>query len=66
MIAFFTITEKQLYALICTAIFVTSILYLVTTYPEVNSTNLFENEDQTFKIDDEDSLKFNQTVNSWR
>ena len=48
MIAFFTITDKQLEALCCAVIFVLSILYLVTTYPNVNSTNLFEDEENKF------------------
>jgi len=51
MIAFFVISEKPLEALICSLIFVISILYLVTTYPSVNSTNLFESEEEKFKID---------------
>jgi hypothetical protein len=48
MIAFFVITDRQDEALCCTLIFIVSILYLVTTYPDVNSTNLFEAEDETF------------------
>lgn len=51
MIAFFVISEKPLEALICSLIFVISILFLVTTYPSVNSTNLFESEEEKFKID---------------
>jgi hypothetical protein len=51
MIAFFVISEKPLEALICSLIFVISILFLVTTYPSVNSTNLFESEEDKFTID---------------
>jgi hypothetical protein len=66
MIAFFTISEKTLEALICTAIFIVSILYLVTTYPSVNSTNLFESEDDKFKFDEEDDSHLNEIIANWR
>ena len=64
MIAFFTITEKQLEALVCTFIFIFSVLYLVATYPEVNRTNLFESEDEKFAL--EEDLQFIETINNWR
>lgn len=66
MIAFFTISEKQLEALACTLIFVVSILYLVTTYPSVNQTNLFESEEDKFVVEDEDEAHLQDVVASWR
>ena len=66
MIAFFTITEKQLEALSCMLIFVISILYLVTTYPNVNQTNLFEDEENIFNIEEISEFRAAEIINNWR
>lgn len=66
MIAFFVITDRQDEALCCTLIFIVSILYLVTTYPDVNSTNLFEAEDEKFQIDEEEDDRMAEVINNWR
>lgn len=67
MIAFFMITEKQIEALCCLLVFVLSILYLVTTYPNVNSTNLFDDEENKFDVDEEElNLNISEIINNWR
>jgi hypothetical protein len=66
MIAFFTITEKQLEALVCTLVFVLSIFYIVTTYPNVNSTNLFEDEENKFNCESLSELRMIEIINNWR
>lgn len=66
MIAFFVITERQGEALCCTLIFILSTLYIAFTYPDVNSTNLFEAEDEKFNVDDENETRVFEAINNWR
>ena len=66
MIAFFIITERQEEALCVTLIFILSTLYIAFTYPDVNSTNLFETEDDKFQVDDESEVRVFEAINNWR